>query len=722
MLLEQNFRYGIYSLSLLLLLISIMDLSPFPYNYFKTKQNISLKDLENIKDVFQFSFQYEKSILNMYKGHIDNFIKTEKYDMRKIESMSNLDTLNKIYSEILIRDKNINKFVENFINYKYNLIKKDELYKEYVNIRVKFLTKKTLEYDSSFFIINPVNYQHINSYETISNEINIYSARKTNIKTNSAKNTNRIQLTLDIFTQGNFINYSLPSVGIIYPNFSKNPGGIEPNNYVNFIKLLVNKDINNESINKNLPLLTLNIPSIVTELLLTSDGTNNNILNSNIFSNNTDVKKLIIKNIEEIKIDLAEIFYINHENKNKTVKAGYIIPYKLKDGKIVVMNNSEVKSMQRKNIKEVITHNYQIATENKNTMACYLFYVIQLLYDINKTYINKINDIITNISESREKIFKRLNIKSAFSYISLLSLSMLKFKLILLNNFYNLFIPSSVTYDNYGMKIMDIENNNYALIPESKFISSDEYILDNYCFYKSENNIYVDEDKLKNFIMNIKYDHDAFDINEKLEFGGYAFNIENMEISMNIFVDYLSNQKKTNNFSLYVIKLLSDNFIQKQIYPYELIDNLLFSKQLALKTPKITKVEEEKLIKELKNTFDVNYNFSVLFLFKLIELNKKWDKIKERNINKSIIEEKEKKKEMLLLCTRLYIFVAMSNYYICKNVIVDVEFRNKLIKEFQIIKKKYERRMIDYLEKKDLNAGRENREINKKNRENKEVN
>ena len=38
---------------------------------------------------------------------------------------------------------------------------------------------------------------------------------------------------------------------------------------------------------------------------------------------------------------------------------------KLKDGKIVVMNNSEVKSMQRKNIKEVITHNYQIATENK---------------------------------------------------------------------------------------------------------------------------------------------------------------------------------------------------------------------------------------------------------------------------------------------------------------------------------------------------------------------
>jgi hypothetical protein len=696
-----------------------MDLSPFPYNYFKTKQNISLIDLESIKDVFKFSFQYEKSILNMFKGHLDNFVKTEKYDMRKIESMSNLDALNKIYSEILIRDKNINKFVESFINYKYGLIKKDELYKEYVNIRVKFLTKKTLEYDSSFFIINPVNYLHINSFETITDEINIYSARNTNIT------TNRIQLTLDIFTQGNFINYSLPSVGIIYPNFSKNPGGIEPNNYVDFIKLLVNKDINNESINKNLPLLTLNIPLIVTELLLTSSGTNNNILNSNIFSNNTNVKKLIIKNIEEIKIDLAEIFYQNYENKNKnknknkTVKAIYIIPYKLKDGKIVVMNNSEVKSMQRKNIKEVMTHNYQIATENKNTKACYLFYIIQLLYDINKAYINKINDIITNISESREKIFKRLNIKNAFSYISLLSTSLLKFKLILLNNFYNLFIPSSVTYDNYGMKVMDSENNNYALIPESKFISSDEYILDNYCFHKSENELYVNEDKLKKFIMNTKYDHDAFDINEKLEFGGYAFNIENMEVSMNIFLNYLSNLKKTNHFSLYIIKLLSDNFIQKKLYPYELIDNLLFSKQLALKTPKITKVEEEKLIKELKNTFDVNYNASVLFLFKLIELNKKWDKIKERNINKSIIEEKEKKREMLLLCTRLYMFVAMSNYYICKNVIVDVEFRNKLIKEFQTIKKKYEKRMIDYLEKKNLNIGREhkenNKEVNKKN-------
>jgi len=682
-----------------------MDLSPFPYNYFKTKQNISLKELERIKDVFQFNFHYEKSILNMYKANIDNFIKTEKYDMKKIQNMSNLEILNKIYSENLIKNKNINKFVESFVNYKYDLLKKNELYKEYLNIRIKFLTKKTLEYDSSFFIINPVDYQHINSYEEIANEINIHR--------NSEQKTNKIQMTLDIFTQGNFINYSLPSVGIIYPNFSKNNDGIEPNNYIDFIKLLINKDVNNESINKKMPLLSLNIPSIITDLLLTSSGSNNNILNSNIFGNNTDVKKLILKNIEEIKIDLGEIFYVNHENKNKTVKAVYIIPYKYKDGKIVLMANSEVKSMQRKTMKEIIKHNYEISFGDKNTMACYLFYIIQLLYDIHKTYINKINDIITNISESREKIFKRLNIKSAFSYISLLSLSMLKFKLILLNNFYNLFIPSSVTYDNYGMKVMDIENNNYALIPESKFISSDEYIFDNYCFYKSEDNIVINEDNLKKFIMNIKYEHDAFDIHEKLEFGGYAFNIENMEVSMNIFVDYLSNVKKTNDFSLYITKLLSYDFIQKQIYPYEIIDNLLFSKQLALKTPKLSKVEEEKLMKELKNTFDVNYNLSVLFLFKLIELNKKWNKIQKRNINKSIIEEKEKKKEMLLLCTRIYMFVAMSNYYICQNVIVDVEFRNKLIKEFQTIKKKYERRMIDYLEKKNLNLSHENKENNK---------
>ena len=689
-----------------------MDLSPFPYNYFKTKQNISLKELENIKDVFQFNLHYEKSLLNMYKGNIDNFIKNEKYDMRKVESMSSLEVLNKIYSENLIRDKNINKFVESFINYKYDLLKKNELYKEYLNIRLKFLTKKTLEYDSSFFIINPVHYQHINSYEEISNEINIYSGKNTN-SINSRKNTNRIQLTLDVFTQGNFINYSLPSVGIIYPNFSKNPGAIEPNNYIDFIKLLVNSDINNESINKKLPLLALNIQSIVTNLLLTSSRSDNNILNSNIFGNNTNVKKLILKNIEEIKIDLGEIFYVNHENKHKTIKSTYIIPYKTKDGKVLLMNNSEVKSMQRKNMKEIMKHNYEIGYGDKNTMACYLFYIIQLLYDINKTYINKINDIITKISESREKIFKRLNIKSAFSYISLLSYSMLKFKLILLNNFYNLFIPSSTTHDNYGMKVMDIENNNYALIPESKFISSDEYISDNYCLYKSENNVYVDEDKLKKFIMNIKYEHDAFDINEKLEFGGYAFNIENMEVSMNIFVDYLSNIKKTNDFSLYIIKLLSTDFIEKQIYPYELIDNLLFSKQLSLKTPKLNKVEEEKLMKELKNNFDVNYNTSILFLFKLIELNKKWNKIQKRNINKNIIEEKEKKKEMLLLCTRIYMFVAMSNYYICQNVIVDVEFRNKLLKEYQMIKKKYERRMIDYLEKKNLNIVIGNKENNK---------
>ena len=125
-------------------------------------------------------------------------------------------------------------------------------------------------------------------------------------------------------------------------------------------------------------------------------------------------------------------------------------------------------------------------------------------------------------------------------------------------------------------------------------------------------------------------------------------------------------------------------------------------------------------MKELKNNFDVNYNTSILFLFKLIELNKKWNKIQKRNINKNIIEEKEKKKEMLLLCTRIYMFVAMSNYYICQNVIVDVEFRNKLLKEYQMIKKKYERQMIDYLEKKNLNVVVMNKENNKEN--NKEKN
>ncbi|MEI8364674.1 MAG: papain-like cysteine protease family protein, partial [archaeon] len=116
-------------------------------------------------------------------------------------------------------------------------------------------------------------------------------------------------------------------------------------------------------------------------------------------------------------------------------------------------------------------------------------------------------------------------------------------------------------------------------------------------------------------------------IAEVMKLAETCFNIENMEVSMNIFVDYLSNIKKTNDFSLYIIKLLSTDFIEKQIYPYELIDNLLFSKQLSLKTPKLNKVEEEKLMKELKNNFDVT----------LITLNPHLFTLKHRKLNQKQI-------------------------------------------------------------------------------------
>ena len=206
---------------------------------------------------------------------------------------------------------------------------------------------------------------------------------------------------------------------------------------------------------------------------------------------------------------------------------------------------------------------------------------------------------------------------------------------------------------------------------------------------------------MKKFIINIKYDHDAFDVNEKLEFGAFAFNNENMINSMNIFLKYLIDYRNSNNFSLYIVNILSSNFIEKQIYPYEIIDSLLFSRRIQIMTPKINKSDQEKLIKELKSVFEINYSASVSYLFKLIELNKKWEKIGAKNDN--IRKEKDRRKLFLLLSTRFYMFIAMSNYYICQNIIVDVELKNKLLKEYQMIKKKYEEKMVEYIKTKEIN-------------------
>jgi len=682
-----------------------MDLASFPYNYFNTKKNISLKEIQYLRNILDFYTYPEKSILENNKDEIKNFLTVNKLNSKKIENLSSLNILNQIYNDYLINERDINKFCENFVNYKYNILKSNELIEYFTNLKIKFRTKKGINYDPSFFIENPIIYQnivHLKKNEInkeISNEINYY------------KNTDNIKLTLDIFTQGNFINYSLPSVGIIYPNFSTKIGpSLNPNNYIDFFKILIHKDLNEVQINKKLPLLELNIPNVISDLLI--------LESNNIFESNNDVKNLIKKKIQEINIDMNNIFYVNANNKNKTIKSVYIIPYKNKDEKIVLMSNSDIKSFQRKNMKDVLNHNYNIhlhaikdlkninnteklGFNSKNVLACYLFYIIQLLYDINKEYINKINTIITKISESREKIFKRLNIKNAFLYISLLSDSLYKFKLILLNSFYNFFIPSKVSYDNYGMKVIDEDNNIYSMVPESDFINSNDYIFNNYCFNVSEDTLVVNEENLKKFIINIKYDHDAFDVNEKLEFGAFAFNNENMINSMNIFLKYLIDYRNSNNFSLYIVNILSSNFIEKQIYPYEIIDSLLFSRRIQIMTPKINKSDQEKLIKELKSVFEINYSASVSYLFKLIELNKKWEKIGAKNDN--IRKEKDRRKLFLLLSTRFYMFIAMSNYYICQNIIVDVELKNKLLKEYQMIKKKYEEKMMEYIKTKEIN-------------------
>ena len=649
----------------------------YPYNYFMTAKNISRNELNNVSYIFNKNLYYKKSILEMYRKEINEYIENNKIKIYEIEIKNSiLSNLSQLYSRYLIEELNPKLFFTYFLDYKLQLLDNinniDTLKKIFETI-----TKKNIEdYNEKLLFMNPLNNHYMSKIndsdiESIIDKkyINLYHSNNTKFISNITK-------CILILIQGNYINLSLPSIGIIYNNL--NNKNIKYT-IVDFICKIVNiKEDNFKSICSNISFKDLDLGTYICDILFK-------------YNTNKPIVTTFKNMINNININIVDILTIKIKNKlsknSRVVKSEYIIPYKYiekknKDDIILLDKNDYNKFRKTKDLVEKnnniiiyvlnqINNDYtKLDTPNyKNVLACYLFYIINLTTEIYNLYIDKIDDILKQLIQSEHNIFKDLNIEEAFNYTSLLKKSIYKFKLILLNNFHSFFLPTQILSGSYGMKI----NEYGSYIPESILINDNQFIKDNYPFYVNENNIICNPNNLKKYILNISYKNDIYDKKNILEFGANIYDFELMKKSILILLHYYENLKIKNSFNLFIINLLYDNWKIKSILPIEITNDII-------SLDKYNKIFfENNILLKYENSIQK----CVYYITAILNIR---DKIKT-NVNNIELTRLE---SINLLSYVFYNIRCLTIISYVKNSFIDINLKNKILEQLLNKKSKYE--------------------------------
>jgi hypothetical protein len=653
------------------------------FDLFKTNKNISLLDLNTNTEILQ-NYYKQVSILENYKKEITDYI--ENYELKKI-NLTFLQKINYEYYTDLLGTKKIEIFSKKLIGDKNNLTTNQKNIEIFIS-KNDILMNTYVGYNEDLYFVNPLNTYLEDMSMIIKND------------------DDDVNIITDILTHGKIINITLPSVGIISKNVSKND-----NTIINFInKIRSNKFLSDfDDIISELPLKHLGLADTISNLLLNIPIDTKNFNTNN---NENNVRNLIKNMIKNISINENDIFKIkgknNKDSKNgkntSSFKKEFIIPYFFEGDKIKSMTKARID--KKLTINEVITNNNALITHviekyditrktineknrdiietYKNIMASYLFYIINLIISIMDIYIDKINnDVILNIINLREKRFKILNIESTFDYILSFKKSILKFKIILLNNFYHLFIPSKINFGNYGMKMMD----EGCYKPEGSFLNTIQDIFQKYPFTNKDNN------NLKNFILNIKKNNDIYKENLILELGGFAFNNKQTKYALSSFKNTCVKISKINNFNLFIIDKII-NYFQNKSIPIELIniDDIKIEMKSTLLNSK--KNIKEKLQIKLIRKYEDNIEKSTSNYINLIEIRNKI-KFSEKNNLISLYN----KKDEFLLNFNIYYMISECIKKITEKYVYSSNLKNKLLEEYSRIKKEHEEKISDYIKK-----------------------
>lgn len=719
----------------------------YPYNFFKTDKNLSLEQISSIASIPILN----TSILKNYEVNINDFIRGPKKNMpsamilKKMDELKKFRTLelisNNIFDIFLKNNKNIFLFSKEIILVKYRL-------REYINSIKEFLKLKDQKLFSSYLIHT---YKDNLSYKNPITFANIHELDRNyiidKIYVDYDKNKKKLQKLLDIMFHGDYINLSLPSMGAMSSDI-EDSSSTTTKNFVNFIYELLKyfSELDSAAINNNskfilnLPITELEISKIIARKLVNENNMNNKLNLPDNFSlstsnTNSDIVKLIENNINGIDVKLKELMF---DVKTKKIKPEFLIPYKIDKDKIdptkeiiTELKKSETSS-KLKNLKETMKHNlnifYYVASKvftspngiksmnepnYKNVLACLLFIIINIVYEFQKEYIKNVNNILIDLTQTSNKKFGKLNIENGFEFIELLNKSLYKFKLVLFNNFYHLFTPGKIQNTIYGMK----KNEAGCYKPDARFLSDNQYILDNYPFNSTTGTevlpstvpkVYTsikfsdtkpDKNRLAKFLTTIKSKYDIYDKNDTVELGGFAFGQDITMEGFNMITNFYKLYYENCNFSIFTIDLLFKNFTDDKKIIIELFSDIISKIPTMRGIAYLPKEEKDRFEYILTKEYSDALTNATKLLVKLNSIVQKIKLNKKTNNNNSEYSGNNtlfKEREILKISSTLYYFKSIGIDTICKNYVSDVKLKNKLITKFGEIKRDNEKILAQY--------------------------
>jgi hypothetical protein len=690
-----------------------MTSTTFPYNLFVIEQLkfYSLQELESLQDplnILTIIPLFNSSLFLLYKKDIDKFISDPRYKAFKSFLITEPYEFQKLsadfFSKNFQKTEEIFTFCQSIYKYKYDLIDEKKNLSDFRSIKRKGdFEKKIL--GKNIYYINPL---YVNNFEYYKNHINLKD-----------KIDDELINALENIYFGYQFDITLPSIGPIYSIYENK------NDIYSFINKLINYD-GTEDITEYLPLVKQHIDEIIANILLEDKNKNNFWNNINIKNNKEDNNfKYITNYIKGINVKLGEVI----SDKDFKLKKKYIIPYEISStGDIKYIKNIIIPSLKKitnssnkdeyneKEIKEkfidknnnLIKHIISLIfintptkkindTHIKDILCCYLFYVINIFYDFYKKYIDKLNEVIVELSTST--IGKDLNIKNAFNFIENLNKSLYNFKLILLNNFYNLFLPSKIDKNNYGMQL----DKNGCYILEKNALGDNEFIIKNYPFqYDITTDFDANKNSFINFMISYKNKFDIYDKEKYLALGAFTYNKK-------ITIDVLKELDSYNN------KIIKKNELNLNLITY--LEKILKDKVIINFVKDITEFFKDSNFEkknEIKNELLKKYRLykmtSASYYIKVLSINEKLKK------NKKIIVNNKKLKDIYTLAYNIFNLKAEVVKIFTIKKTFDLKSKDIILKKYDELLREITKKIWDIKNRYQNNNNINNKEINKKNK------
>ena len=691
-------------------------MNEFPFSLFLTHHLCSVNELSYEKNIFNLEKNDKKSIFDGdAKPEVVSFIQQNKIPLSKVSESNPIRYLStNVFDGTLLLSQEENKFLK-FAKQTVFIKKKttENLtnISQFMNLFKSLTYTDFTKYNPSLYYENPCNF-----YEVVEMKdyfpFNFFINKTEYLNASQKK---KWYFAMDSFFYANRLNLTLPCLGAL--DTSEFHGTL-PSTMVSFFLNLCNVSQKNNSptisnskranigsnIVSNIPLLYTGAEEYITFLLFqtTNKSRTNNVLNiSSNINENSKWKKIVTNHFRDISFSLKDIM-IN--TKSKKVIHDYLIPYVWSDQekKFIPMKRNEVDNKTR-DVQSTLQHNNELLTkiiENgfsvgqesyfsesnvKEICACYTFIMINLFCEIHREYIRRWNQIIIDISTSPEKRFKSLNITAAFDYITLLEKSLFKFKLNLLNQFYELYLPSRTDKNGYGMK----RNEFDCFVPEGSFLASNKSILEAFPFatYDSSRKEFNDSHKrlLKFFsLSNRKYD--LYSDSEVLELGVFLHNPEATLNMSRILYEFFLDQRKKDMLNLFLIQTMTKLF-QKQI-PIECFNDLHRVEALLMNND-LTQSNKELLYHYFYEEINVNLKNSSIYLGRISDIL--YELKTKKNIDSVSLTES---RDILSIASTLSYLKAAGLNVIAQNMVFDKDLSSKINASYDELVAKYEESVI----------------------------